>query len=188
MSSVSGVASLSHTRTHRNGAWCLPLFFFCLCGFPWYPRKLTGGKMEVGCLCFLSCYFVLLLTPQCECVFIASSCRPSLSDQACVLARPHLSAALSIQYDYRWPTLPPVSGAHMNQYFLRGRKCSLPTGQCHTTNTVQTQKCGFDRKIHMWTYFPAMYFDLVTLTPRNQFIRIERDKWNPFQQHIVTTK
>lgn len=60
------------------------------------------------------------------------ACPPCQSGHACVLARPHLSAALSIQRDYRWPTPPPVSGAHMNQCFLRGRKRSLPTGQCHT--------------------------------------------------------
>lgn len=111
--------------------------------------------MEVPCLYFLSGCFVV--DPVAWVCIHSQFLQAPPSNQACVLAHPNLSVALSIQCDYHWPTQPPVSGAHMNQYFLGGRKCSLSRGQCHTS-TLYKPKLDFTvlnwtfRKLHLCVF------------------------------------
>lgn len=76
----------------------------------------------------------------------------------------------------------------MNQYFLQGRKCSLPTGQCHTTTLYRPKKASLTEKF-ICKLLPLDIFALSLRNPNySKFIHIERYKCKPLQQHIVITK
>lgn len=125
--------SLIHKQTHV-GVYSIPVYLF-------HHNSQTNGKKNGGgmsrlLICLFCCW------PHSVSVYswpvpAGPACQ---TRHACMLARPNLSTALSIQYDYHEPTPPPVSGAHMNQYFLQGRKCSLPMGQCHTITLYRPKR------------------------------------------------
>lgn len=110
------------------------------------PRKTMERRGESGMsvLIWLFCFVVDPTVCVCVRVCVQSEARLSCS-LACVVHWPtHLSAALSIECDYRWDTPPPVSGAHMNQHFLPGRKWGnvcYPLGQhCHKLKKASLSK------------------------------------------------
>lgn len=139
----SSLVLFPSSQTHT--CWCVWHPCVPFSSYPTNQWKKNGGGMSRLLICLFCCW------PHSVSVYswpvpAGPACQ---TRHACMLARPNLSTALSIQYDYHEPTPPPVSGAHMNQYFLQGRKCSLPMGQCHTITLYRPKRQVWLKKMCM---------------------------------------